>query len=269
MFKDWAEFVLLSLMYARDNGLNLNDIVQYYRKGDNPRHGNQTDRDRAYRIYKRLWGSGFANSVRLEHLIEDLGRQLDQAQANQNVDGAIIDEVVKMVSMTFGRNTIHGETLNHLRRTLLIPEELSELRTKLDRAELRCYGCGRRLQDGEMVTLNVQEGRNRDVAVTCVYCRPPDFVPCKCGELTATPKSITGNLNKGVTCPNCAGKTKPKPAQAEAPRPPAHPDDQVQIEFQRMVEAERQRMRARQPYTLRRGIFADPPAPEGGTGNGG
>lgn len=280
IFKDWADFLYLNLIYTKECGHGLNDIINYYRKGDTPRSGSAEDRDRAYRAYKRLGGIGGALSTnaRLEDLIEALGRQLSKTQEGSYSDGALLDEVAKLVCTSFGRNAIDGRTLNRLRQVLLLPEELAELRADLHRHELHCVHCRRPLQDGEMVTLCVTEGANHDVSIACTNCRVPEYVPCKCGEILDTTKGVINALRKNTTCPTCAGK--PKPVQPEVAAATPEPANRAPYAlYQQLGDVRRRRTATIRVPTLNttattniwidEGTQRQPQDPEGGQGNGG
>lgn len=214
MFRDVADFTRLSWMYIRDQGEKPNDILRYFRNGDAPRSTkNVNERDEAHRTYIRLQNQGFNLHYDFTNLIGELGEQLAHADHPQ-ADHNIIDEVISLLNLPYVRNTINAEAIRRLRKAVLIPEEAASLTVKLDRLELHCGGCQALLQEGEMVTLHVGEGRNAERIIYCTRCRVPEYMPCRsCRRTHDIPASLAKMLRKAHKCEPDMLATDPAPPE--------------------------------------------------------
>jgi len=224
MFRDIASYLYLATLYQKVNGYEPSHMISVFRdKNSDIQFESDAERNRAVNEANGLSNHGFQYTWTNQSIAEELVKQLDRTGSGINADGAAIDEVIHLLRLAYPRNRLDPGTISYLRRLLLSPEEISEVRTSLAQREIHCAACKRRLTSGEMVSLQIpSEGRASldGVALYCVRCNTPEVMASSCVEnhWQPLPKSLLNKVRKDMEspCPECA-----TPQPEAAPAPPA------------------------------------------------
>ena len=235
LYKDYAELLLLALMYIRDQGMQVKDLLYRYKIGGERSHKN--DSEAAIRASQNLINS-HVGDTHISELVEKLKNVINAAQM-PNADGNVIDEIIRLLGIPFGRHDLdlgrHGSVREAVAKVLMLPSELTALKAVVDHIETRCSDCRRPLEDGEMITYTKGADRNEHTVpkVYCIQCIRPVSMPCgTCDRQASLSKSLRGVLNKLRTCDACiaAALDKGKLKEAQKPVPVATEPVQGQAE---------------------------------------
>jgi hypothetical protein len=109
----------------------------------------------------------------LEALITETAKMLVSKGAG--VERDLIDMIVHTLSLPHVRNVISGEMIKALRQAILLPEEISLFKAKVDARELFCASCGHKFVNGEMSTMQTSK---EGTAFHCTGCVRPNYVRC-------------------------------------------------------------------------------------------
>jgi len=184
LYKYLAEYILMVAGYTKTQGVTNKHLVNwaqaYMRSGE--------DRDLAY-VMERFFATNTESLTELPALIELLKKQIDEADS-PNGDGDLVDKMVALLGLPYGRNRITQKSLGALRQALLLPSEMHKFITSAER-DTGCATCGRALASGEMVTIVHGEGANGIVAMHCSNCLNPTYIGCAfCKESYILPKKL-------------------------------------------------------------------------------
>ena len=213
IFKDTAELYLLCLAFIKYQGYDVGDILYFFKDSKHIGNWHGSTRDTLTSAWRNLSSGGSIIGTHMVDHVDKLSEQIVKVNANlANKDGMIIDKVVELTAMSFGRNCIPSGTLTSLRKAVLLPNEIAEVDQKLLLHETYCTECGTLLHSGELVTLHVSDNKSRERTLRCVNCMPPTLIACrKCNEAYNIPKKVAAILSKHL-CPDCtapeAGKAK-------------------------------------------------------------
>lgn len=223
LFKEYAEYVYLALIFLRQSGIEPKRILKEIQNHSEALAHDPSEMDTICAAYHAV-NNNFANKQQ-DQVIEDLAKQLQQARSGASSDGELLNQVIKILSLAFPRNQLNHGTITLLRRLLLTPEELTEIRTALTKVELQCAGCKRQLQVGEMITLSINQNR-RDLALEgaallCLNCYRPEWIPSTCNRnhwIRLSKKMLIG-MPKALPCHQCQEEEQPiieeRPRQVE------------------------------------------------------
>lgn len=139
-------------------------------------------------------------------LVKELEELLTQVQPSGDAS-LLIDRMVEILQEPFVINRMTADALLALRRAILTPSEVGELRSSLAKGEGRC-GCGKKFQHGEMVTF-YNNGEWNGRLLYCTQCSPPSYQAC-------SHEGCSGMVRfkmPHVQCKEHAGKKKDQIAQ--------------------------------------------------------
>jgi hypothetical protein len=132
-----------------------------------------------------------------------LGLLDSQIMGRPRHDGALIDELAAVLKLDGGRSVLNANALTTLRKLILIPDELMELKQHLK--EAGCVNCGKPLRDYFLAIAGPAPGEVfclgcRGVVIGCLGCGRPKTIP---PELLALIKERCDTCKEhGGTAPN-------------------------------------------------------------------
>src|SRR3990167_4630467 len=85
-------------------------------------------------------------------LVKPILVQLRGGPANGESDASLIELIADALGSPNAQNVLCGDTLKHLRDSILLPEERSRLRAEIEAKELRCSGCGDKFEHEQALT---------------------------------------------------------------------------------------------------------------------
>lgn len=129
--------------------------------------------------------------------LDELRRLLDsQVKEKKNVEGDLIDLMVKAVGLAYAPNRWTPDMIKRLRKVLLIPNEFNALQSVLKKQELRCLNCKRELFHHQLVVLS---RAGNDPCLYCTTCQVPSSIAAEAGERTIkVSKSLLNALKKNA-----------------------------------------------------------------------
>jgi len=113
-------------------------------------------------------------------------------------DRDLIDTIVRTIGLPYARNAIAGSSLDSLRAAILLPEEIVNLKTSLEK-ETFCVSCGHKFMSGEMATYNGVSRGSR--GFLCTRCTQPSYMASIEGPDTSVhiPTSVVAALKDKKT----------------------------------------------------------------------
>lgn len=121
----------------------------------------------------------------------------------------LIETMVEMLQQPFLQNRITRDDIAKLRKAILTPEELGDMRAELRLVEFRCFQCKRPFQSREAMTWNHDAHSN--VILYCTSCLPAQLKPC--GHEGCVNKCAT--LVRSGTCAEHRTKKEEVPENAQ------------------------------------------------------
>ena len=158
----------------------------------------------------------------LADVSEAIGNQLVTI-GNKGLHGDLIDRLAGVLKGPFANNVLSGQTLNILRKEILLPSEAGAIKALKDK-EMSCGRCGSVLTEGEMVSLIAG-------SVWCFRCYRPTSVACTkpgCKEHAAIGNQLSKMSSKGTDCGRHSEKS-------EAEKPVTVAADPTWIEMARQA----------------------------------
>lgn len=193
------EKVLCILLQAQDAGIEVGSAQRYVAKTMS-RMGcssNLTYHLQRSRTLK-------SDDVTIRQLIDTLGDAILQAQRDGS-DVDLIDTIVRVLQLPYSKNVLSGGTLELLRSAILLPKEVATLKTRLDKAEMSCFHCGKDLVTGELTVFTVDSRRGN--GIICLRCAGSSIVvPCQGCETKVGLLAKIYKFIKGVECEACKAK---------------------------------------------------------------
>lgn len=202
--------------------------------------GLRTGEKTAFEVYDYIVGSRYRlnnwtdgeDAKSLDSLITDVEQNLASAEAldgQPSFDKTLIDVVVEILRLPYAANCINGKTLTALRKAILAPDEIRELKLELARKEAFCPGCNRTLQQGEMGSVSFRDGA---VTIFCAACSKPHLIKCSCKKVRGVSEIMRRRLQKELRTCECGKKVEEgavetpvldadAPAQPPTSAPPA------------------------------------------------
>lgn len=132
----------------------------------------------------------------LNELIEVFAKQLSQLEGGNFKDASLVDLIVQTLQLPNVKGVLGGKNLESLKKALLLPEELSNLRAGLESKETSCAGCSRTLVDHEMTTYFKGEG------LYCYRCVAPRYASCSKCDTEVADISMSMKKLKRFVCKN-------------------------------------------------------------------
>lgn len=210
IFNNTARTILQTLLYvAHGHGATAHDAKRWVAEKWRTEVGKKSGHTWSKQYHTAL-NTDDGEAQELTEIIKELTTQVNQNEATH--DGPLIDQVVRLLGLPYGRNVLSGKTLTALRRAVLFPEEMAKLGERLHGTEYSCSGCGVAFTDREAVTFRIVEGFP---TLSCSKCITPSYTHCKsCTDgVVQIDKRTQGGLQKGQVCLNCKeGGEKPPPA---------------------------------------------------------
>ena len=131
-------------------------------------------------------------SDREAKLSDQIREQIDHPDHQKD----LVETVAALMTSSRARIVLHGTLLQTLRDALLSPRELASLKT-LVKTYQACGKCGKRIYDGEMMTMAEQ-------GAYCNNCAPPLSYPCShCKLSIVVPSGVSRVLTKRSKECNC------------------------------------------------------------------
>lgn len=215
-----AEKVLVMLNYVSNQGLRAGQVLN-----EGWRYSKHLDRNTVLRYLNH---EGIDERHDNWGLIEDLEEALKTESAEAGEDaGSLIEEIVKILQINYGRNVISGKNLHALRRLVLLPTEMAKLVDGM-RKTLSCAGCGHQFTNRELTVFS-PENENEGLFY-CIRCLQPIYTTClvssDCDEAAQIPEGLVRNLIKASVC----DKHKPtKQLSPDALKTKAAAENQAQV----------------------------------------
>lgn len=241
-YREFMERTLLYLLYAKDNGMNANEIWRWanrtwYRAAvDNFDHGHPDTppREVIERVRHILDNDNvlYGEDARIDEMIGRIVEQLDATDGSGagESNSTLIDKMVAALQETYGRNILSGKTLEALRKALLLPSESDGLYKRLAAKEMSCANCGHGFIVGEMGAFVADKVTNGTATfmVYCTKCYKPSLMACDgddCKHAAAFPTSVQRHFRKPTYCVACQearknGRGLPRPVQPIQPGQP-------------------------------------------------
>ncbi len=195
-YKDFVAKLLFGLLYLKDRGVTPAQLSAYVRDRSNE--------------YPDIMPSGkiedlayFAQDAGEALSTEEMAKQIvDQLDQKRN-DIDLIDTIVNTLGLPYFGNAMDATALENLRKAILLPDELTGLKTKLSNIELHCGSCMRRFIAGEMVTIGINASKLP--IIYCILCSPPKYIACSvCNDHQASvPLSVAKGIAKKGMCIHC------------------------------------------------------------------
>lgn len=219
LYRDMAANVWAGLHYAKIQGVDLHLLEAGLR---NPPHEEGEARDRARFMHDLMEGPDVGT---LQEIMDAIYIQLRDEQRDDKTNMDLIDEIVRTLGLPFCRNTLSGETINRLRKAILLPDERAGLVKRLRERSMSCSNCGHQFHNGEMGTLYYD---GREHVILCTNCHRPTQVACHtCGGTHSADIADTQVLNDaifGTRCTRCEGTERiHTEVGATGDAPPANP----------------------------------------------
>lgn len=166
VYKDFIRQMLVICLHYRDLGYDARHAHQWVVENWWKRAGsNKAKQDVKRRVVGALTFLDASDSPldagTMSDLIDTCVSLLVSTREGDDRD--LIDTIVRLLGLPYSRNTLAGSTLQHLRQALLLPEELADLKRKLE-VERFCASCGHKFVSAEMTTY-IASGDAR-----CFYC---------------------------------------------------------------------------------------------------
>lgn len=214
-YRPHGEQLLLATTYLRMKGSPIEDVLQGARNfpTNTPQHQEVLNNARR----------GFKMAHAGQHWLDDVIKQLFEAlsaDANGRGESDLIDQIVRVLQMPYGRNILTGDRIRALRSAILLPSEQAGLTHRLRQREMSCSQCGIALHNEESVTLVVSPNDSSQ-SIVCHRCHAPHSVPCASCAETASLSTKAMNAMSRMQCPTCQEAKTPKKA------PPSPGDAEV------------------------------------------
>ena len=212
-YKQFMSSVLLALMYMREGyveDISSTSIIENGKRYKRGRYNPAWSKQVHYTAIEKIMNKFGDDHKSIDEIIETIATQIANIGQHPEAEVDLIDTIVSMLQLPYGRNVIGGETLRKLRNAILNPEELQKFKTRVLSGELCCGDCGKTLTNYEMVTF-VKD--NNSVRFLCTNCVTPRVKACPSSnrdcEAVEIPAKILGQLNKvSSKCKVCSPKVE-------------------------------------------------------------
>lgn len=192
-----AEKVLVVLAYLANQGTRAGLVLN-----EGYRYTKHLDRNTVLRFITR---EGIDErhenwNVLMDHLEEAL--KAEAANDNGEGDsGGLIEEIVKLLQMNYGRNVFSGRNLAALRKLVLLPNEMAGVVDGM-RKTLACAGCGHQFDHRELTVFSPDN--EKEGVFFCLKCLQPGVVACRasmeCEDFVPIPDNVLKGLMKSAAC---------------------------------------------------------------------
>lgn len=200
--EEQMKLILLSVAWMYRSGHSAQEVardsVDAFRNFHPGRHS--PEEESLCTAVREIYNRGYKFSPdAYEELVKELAAMMivdDGDRSKAELD--LIDIIVNAMRSPHNKNIIRGEAFEALKRSILLPTELSTLRGKIE--TIGCAGCGRVFQSGEMTTL-LKEDRE-DICFYCTKCAKPNIMCCdKCDEGVDIRRGDVNRFN-AISSPN-------------------------------------------------------------------
>lgn len=141
---------------------------------------------------------------------------LDRNNVNTDSHKDLIDTIVQILQLPYADARFTPKVITALRKAVLLPEEILNFNSEIQKQELCCYKCNKPFTAFESATA-VKVGTS--MAFGCNACTPPATIRCRCGKPKNTSDAFRRRVKKETVC-TCNA------VPVEAPVPPL-PDDSL------------------------------------------
>ena len=221
IYKKTAEDLIVILLYLREEGFlsdnegeNIFVRIRQYPKYWTDRPNNPIA-NVFYNLRRKRERHGFVHPPTT--ILNDLVESCNQDSNKGEIDGNLIDSIIRAVSLPFTRNHagFGSRDIDRLRKALLLPNEAAALTARLKQKETFCAGCNRQLTNGEIVTF-CEEPLTQIRMLYCHRCKRPSLVAC---DLCDSPADLNKRLamahKQPVDCGQHATTTAPQQVDTE------------------------------------------------------
>lgn len=202
------------LKNAQWGGVRSAEVVQLIGdrfRGDDEGDNHKKESAQTVIFRKILQGEWVHDDPNFTEITTNIGKAL--TDDNDFSDGALMGELIGVLTSPQARNVLSGAMLTRLRLALLLPEEMIAVRRSLAAREMACAACGHGFQTGEMGSwmIHTNSGGSSSVGWVCTRCQVPSSTACgtvNCqGHLRFTEKLMQMMRGKlAQTCDACRGK---------------------------------------------------------------
>ena len=220
LYRHMALQLMMTLMYLKDSQIKFENVYTTVidRWSGRGVEGHSNEAVSLVRDIRENYSFKAHNEdydVMLDQLVEQLSKETN--------DVDLIDTIVRILGLPYATSYVSEKTLTSLKKAILLPGELVNLKNSLKEQELHCGNCHKELMSGEMVTFSKGGFGIKDaVNFWCVNCKTPDYVACpNCKEhVVDMPVGVTKGLRKRKPCAACeAGANGEVPVVNEVPEP--------------------------------------------------
>jgi hypothetical protein len=159
-------------------------------------------------------------------VLDEITKNIEEQLSAPGHTADLVDTIAKLLQTKNAKTVISNQLLAALQKAILSPKELASAKAQMATAQ-HCAGCGRKLRNGEIVTM-------QDQYCFCFTCIVPSSHFChSCEGYVGVPQSgLSRLLTKAVKeCPSCKAIADGTPLKVEeemirpqdAPRPPRAP----------------------------------------------
>lgn len=236
IYRELLERLLMGVVMMEEK-LKLGPAHAYNHLVSNSKYGVRTD---SGRIFNSIMSHGSPNmghswNKDMEEASSILVGRAGNGSYGSN-DSMLLDAVVSILKMPYGRNAISGATYDALKRAILMPEEMSEALEAKNVAH-SCINCGKRFQNGEMATAIIDNGY---MTFRCARCNVPTYHSCAhCDETTNISEKVYDALLRRKDCGCRTKKADKKIDETPTPTRVLNEDDEIQDRIGRAVRRAR------------------------------
>ena len=205
-YRRFAAQIYLILLHYRDRGGSWNDCIRYTKEYWNHydpsvlRHHTIESVGLAASINEDMDSEGENIDDLINHLISQL-----TVRESEVKDKTLIDAIVETLKLPFVGSVLAGNTLQSLKKAILVPDELAGLQERLAQKELHCSNCGHRFINGEMVSIHGTGTGRSNPQLYCTSCYTPGYSVCNyCKTTKPFSKAVTKLLGRIHQCEQCA-----------------------------------------------------------------
>ena len=221
LYRHMALQLMMTLMYLKDSQIKFENVYTTVidRWSGRGVEGHSNEAVSLVRDIREDYSFKAQNEdydVMLDQLVEQLSKETN--------DVDLIDTIVRILGLPYATSYVSEKTLTSLKKAILLPGELVNLKNSLKEQELHCGNCHKELISGEMVTFSKGGlgGVKDSVNFWCANCLLPTYVACpNCKDkVIDMPVGVTKGLRKRKPCAACeAGANGEVPVVNEVPEP--------------------------------------------------
>lgn len=175
MAREQLQKLLVAMLYFQENGYTLQHVDRWVRDNIYTRfNAAYVPADQANKVKTGLAFMGDRNQGDRNQTMWSLIEQtIDQLGADTSKDRDLVDTIARAIQTSNARNSLSGQALDILRKALLVPDEVRELKRVLA-SERACSSCGHKFLNGEMSAF--LQGADGGGSFCCIRCQRPMYI---------------------------------------------------------------------------------------------